>query len=270
MQKSSTGSPGGFTRDLDILQALAESIALTRTGLRLTDITALTGREKSQISRALARLEQAGLVTRDDLTRRYVLGWKLFQLAALTAEAHLVTLAQSAMRRIVAKISETVHLCVLHGTSAITIHTEAAGDGFRLSWIGAAAPAHTITAGRVLLAQWSDAELRAAYPGHRLPRVPPTGKIRTRTQLMEECAAIRRRGYALVDEEFETGLVGASAPVFDFRGIAVASLNIAAPKARLDRKLDSAGEFIAKAAVGLSAALGGTAAGARTRSGSEH
>lgn len=259
MPLSTAGPAGGFTRDLDILEALAQAINRTRTGLRLTDLTALTGREKSQLSRALTRLEQAGLVTRDDATRRYVLGWKLFQLAALTAEAHLMTLAQPAMRRIVAKLSETVHLCVLQGTSAITVHTEAPESGFRLTWIGAAAPAHTITAGRVLLARWSDEELKAAYPGTRLPDVPPTGRIRTRTQLLEECAVIRRRGYALVDEEFETGLVGASAAVFDFRGIAVASLNIAAPKARLNKKLDSAGEFIARAAAGLSAALGWTA-----------
>jgi DNA-binding IclR family transcriptional regulator len=247
---------GGLPRDLDILEALAQSTAHAGVGLRLTDLAAVTGREKSQLSRGLARLEEAGLVARDETDRRFLLGWRLFHYAALTAEAHLVSLAQPAMRRIVAQLDETVHLCVLRGTSCVTLHSEVPRHGFRLSWVGAEAPAHTITAGRVLLAELSDDELKEVYPSGRLPGTPPTGRIRTRPQLLAECAAIRGRGYALVDEEFETGLVGASAAVHDFRGIAVASLNIAAPKPRLEGKLEAAGEYIARAAQRLSAGLG--------------
>lgn len=252
----SLAAAGGLSRDLDILEALAQSTAHARVGMRLTDLAGVTGREKSQLSRALSRLEQAGLVARDETNRRFILGWRLFHFAALTAEAHLLALAQPAMRRIVSQLDETVHLCVLRGTTCVTLHSEVPRHGFRLSWVGAEAPAHTITAGRVLLAQWADEDLQAAYPPGRLRDTPPTGKIGTRSQLLAECAVIRERGYALVDEEFETGLVGASAAVHDFRGIAVASLNIAAPKPRLDRKLEAAGKYIARAAQRLSASLG--------------
>lgn len=249
-------APGGLSRDLDILEALAQSTAHAGVGLRLTDLASVTGREKSQLSRGLARLEEVGLVSRDDDSRRFVLGWRLFHYAALTAEAHLVSLAQPAMRRMVAQLDETIHLCVLRGTACVTLHSEAPRHGFRLSWVGSEAPAHTITAGRVLLAEWSDDELREAYPPGRLPGTPPTGKVRTRSDLLTECAVIRTHGYALVDEEFEAGLVGASAAVRDFRGVAIASLNIAAPKMRLEAKLEAAGEYIARAAHRLSGQLG--------------
>ncbi|GAB3408799.1 hypothetical protein GCM10027569_22170 [Flindersiella endophytica] len=43
----------------------------------------------------------------------------------------------------------------------------------------------------------------------------------------------------------------------DFRGIAVASLNVAAPKAQLGGKLDTLGQRLHRAAAELSAALGG-------------
>jgi len=257
MQQTLPEAKGGFSRDLDILNELAEASAHTREGLRLTDLAAATGREKSQLSRALARLERTGLVTRDDASRRYVLGWRLYHLAALTAETRLLGLAQPAMRRIVIEIGETVHLCVLRGTSTVTVHSELPRHGYRgLSWVGLDTPAHTLTAGRVLLAAWTDDDLRAAYPREQLRDVPATGKIRTRSELLSECATIRARGYALVDEEFESGLVGASAAVHDFRGIAVASLNIAAPKSRLATKLRSAGEYIVQVADRLSASLG--------------
>jgi DNA-binding IclR family transcriptional regulator len=247
----------GFVRDLDILEALSEAIARTGEGLRLTDIATVTGREKSQVSRALSRLERAGLVARDDTSRRFGLGWRLFHFAAMTAEARLTGRAQPVMRELVASLGETVHLCVLRGVACVTVHSEIPRHGFRgLAWVGVEAPAHTMTAGRVLLAELGQDSLRALYPDEELPDVPATGHIRTRTELLEECARIRTRGYATVDEEFEPGLVGASSAVYDFRGIAVASLNVAAPKSRLEGKLDALGQRLAGVARRLSGDLG--------------
>jgi Bacterial transcriptional regulator len=57
-------------------------------------------------------------------------------------------------------------------------------------------------------------------------------------------------------EEFEFGLVGAAAPVRDFKGELVAALNVSAPKFRLDRKLEGAGQEVKRAAEDLSALLG--------------
>ena len=205
----------------------------------------------------MARLEAAGLVVRDRRTREFTLGWRLYQLAALTAEAHLITMARPAMNQVVTHLGETTHLCVLRGTSCVTVHSEVPAHGFRgLSWLGIEAPAHTLTAGRVLLAEWSPAEIEAAYPIEELPDLRPTGRIRTRTQLRTECEHIRRQGYAMVDEEFEAGLVGASAAIYDFRGIAIASLNVAAPKGRLGNKLEPLGHYLVRISADLSHSLG--------------
>lgn len=250
----------GFSRDLDLLEAMAVVAAREHRGVRLTELARLTGREKSQVSRAVARLEQAGLVSRDDASRELSLGWRLFHLAALTAEAHLISLVRPTMNTIVVTLGETVHLCVLRGTSCVTVHSEVPPHGFRgLAWLGVEAPAHTLTAGRVLLATWSTDEILAAYPDEDLPDVPERSRIRTRTELLQECERIRARRYAVVDEEFEAGLVGASAAIYDFRGIAIASLNVAAPKGRLGSRLDALGEHLVRQANGLSRELGAMA-----------
>jgi DNA-binding IclR family transcriptional regulator len=243
---------------MDIMEALCESISRTGAGLRLTDIATLTGREKSQLSRALSRLERAGLVSRDDISRRFGLGWRLFHFAAMTAEARLTARAQPVMQELVASLGETVHLCALRGTACVTVHSEIPRHGFRgLAWVGVEAPAHTLTAGRVLIAHLADDAILRLYPdAEELPDVPPMGHVRTRTELLAECARIRARGYATVDEEFELGLVGASAAVHDFRGIAVASLNVAAPKSRMDGKLEALGQRLAGVARRLSIDLG--------------
>ena len=167
------------------------------------------------------------------------------------------------MRELVASLGETVHLCVLRGTACVTVHSEIPRHGFRgLAWVGVEAPAHTLTAGRVLLSELREESLLAMYPeSEELPELPPTGQVRTRSELLAECARIRARGYATVDEEFEPGLVGASAAVYDFRGIAVAALNVAAPKGRLVGKLDALGQRLAGVSRRLSGDLGWRASG---------
>jgi DNA-binding IclR family transcriptional regulator len=139
----------------------------------------------------------------------------------------------------------------------VTVHSEVPAHGFRgLSWLGVEAPAHTLTAGRVLLAQWSPTEIEIAYPQEELPDLRPTGRIRTRRQLLAECEHIRAQGYAMVDEEFEVGLVGASTAIYDFRGVAIASLNVAAPKGRLGNKLEPLGQYLVRISNDLSHNLG--------------
>jgi DNA-binding IclR family transcriptional regulator len=265
MDRSSVTSTG-FARDLDLLNAVAAATARQQGGARLTDLAVTTGREKSQVSRAMSRLESAGLVVRDRRTREFTLGWRLYQLAALTAEAHLIAMARPAMNQIVAHLGETTHLCVLRGTSCVTVHSEVPAHGFRgLSWLGVEAPAHTLTAGRVLLAQWSPAEIETAYPTDELPDLRPTAIIRNRAQLLSECEHIRKQGYAMVDEEFEAGLVGASTAIYDFRGIAIASLNVAAPKGRLGQKLEPLGQYLVRISTDLSHSLGYQSPAPRTQ-----
>ena len=61
---------------------------------------------------------------------------------------------------------------------------------------------------------------------------------------------------ALVDEEFEPGLVAVAAPVRDFRGRVVAALNVSGPKFRLADRLEEAGHAVADAAGRMSELLG--------------
>ena len=49
------------------------------------------------------------------------------------------------------------------------------------------------------------------------------------------------KGYALVDEEFESGLVSVASPVRDFKGQLVAALGVSAPKFHLGGRLEGTG-----------------------------
>ncbi|WP_240943152.1 IclR family transcriptional regulator [Planosporangium thailandense] len=240
---------------MEILELLAT--AQGAPGLGVSRIAESLGREKSQMSRALRALEAEGMVERDPDTLEYRLGWRVYALAARTVEAHLVRAAVPYLRRLVAVLNETTHLCVLRGSAVLTLLSVSPSHAFRaLGWEGVSVPAPLTSAGRVLVSDWPPEALRSllAEPADLHPG--PRPRVHTADDLLREVAGIRKRGYAAVDEEFEDGVVGVSAPVRDFRGQIVAAINVSAPKGRLGKRLDEAGRLTLSVARELAAEFG--------------
>jgi IclR family KDG regulon transcriptional repressor len=244
----------GLCRDLDLLEALASPEAQRAGELGVVRLAQLTGREKSQVSRALEALAGEGVVERDPDTLGYRLGRRLFSLVARTVEDRLVRAAEPVMRDLSAELEETNHLCVLRDREVLTV-LSVSGHSFRVhGWEGRGVPAHCTSAGRVLLLDASPDDLYVRFPA--LAAGHPRSEVRTLPELWAKIQQARRDGYARVSEEFEEGLVGVSAPVRDFRGRVVAALNVSAPAGRLGERLAAAGRVTAEAAERVSAHLG--------------
>ncbi|RDV46291.1 IclR family transcriptional regulator [Leifsonia sp. ku-ls] len=268
----------GLARDIEILELLGGSEAMQQRGLGVLRIAQLTGRDKAVVSRTLATLADAGLLERDEETLTYRLGARLFSLAARTTESRLVAESRASLRRIAQSTRETTHLCVLRGGNVLTILSELSPHEFRTTgWEGVTTAAWRTPSGRVLLSDWDTASLERWYAEHGqdVPIVgpadpimaasgfsvlsaPPEDKavVRDFPSLLEELARIRTRGYALLDEELEHGVVGASAPIRDLNGRIIAAINVSAPKARIGERLDALGRYVAAAAGELSRQLG--------------
>lgn len=260
----------GLIRDVELLEVLAKPEARA-SGLGVSRIAELAGRDKAQVSRALATLADVGLVTRDEDTKAYRPGWRLFALAAQATETHLAHLSVPFLRKVVAGLNETTHVCVLRGNKVLTLHSELASHAFRgMGWEGTTVDPYTTSAGRTLLSGWDTETLTRwwhHFP-HQVAPAPSPSVIAanvidrpappsvTLDSLLDHVSTIRHCGYATVDEEFEPGLVGVSAPVFGFRGDIVAAINVSAPKLRLGAHLDVAGKFTRSIADQMSAALG--------------
>ncbi|MFG1645579.1 IclR family transcriptional regulator [Amycolatopsis sp. NPDC049252] len=247
--------PGhGLRRDLDLLEALASPEAQRAGGLGVVRLAQLTGREKSQVSRALKALAEEGIVERDPDTLGYRLGWRLFSLVARTTDDRLVRAAEPVMHALSADLEETSHLCVLREQEVLTL-LSVSGHSFRAhDWEGRGVPAYCTSAGRVLLLDASPDELYVRFPD--FDAGDPRSEVRTLPQLWAKIQECRRDGFAGVHEEFEEGLAGVSAPVRDFRGRVVAALNVSAPAARLADRLEAAGRSTAEAAAQVSEHLG--------------
>ncbi len=243
------GNSTGLIRDLELLDALARSAP---NGLGVVRIAQMLGREKTQVSRALATLASAGMVERDSDTLAYHLGWKLYTLATRTFESRLATAAEPILRKLTAALDAASHLFVLRGGDAIAIRSEASDTtSHAWQWLDRPLPAPTTSPGRVLISQWDEEAIRLRFPDEVLARYEDPYQLRTVEDLLAELDVVRRQGYATLVEEFEVGWAGCAAPILDHHGRVVAAVNVEGPA----RKLEADLELIARTTVTRAAEL---------------
>jgi IclR family KDG regulon transcriptional repressor len=253
-QDSSTS----LTRAIAILFTLGSPDVAGGHGIGVMQIAKIIGREKSQVSRTLKTLAEAGLVLRDPETMQYRLGWRFFTLAASAVDQHLLAVAPTVLRQLVARVHEGAHLSVLEGRQVLTLMSESPGRAIQAAgWVGRAAPMHCTSAGRALLFDHSDDEVREMFAEEGLSPAGPRAP-RNVEELLARLHEARQVGYVVIDEEFEPGLVAVAAPVRDFRGKVTAAVNISVPKFRAAEFLPTGGREVKAAADYLSRALAAT------------
>jgi len=201
-------SPNG-TQAVDRAAQLLVRVVHCPEPVTFTELTAASGLAKSTTSRLLMALERNGLVQRD--TRGRFRPGEVFVSYAWRggAEAGLITVAQPFLDRLGDATGETINLGV---ASRGMVEQVAQVDSTYLiggtNWVGLSVPLHCAALGKVLLAYGA-----APLPPGRLVR--RTGRtITSRDALQADLAEVRRRGYAVTNEELEPGLVAVAAPVY--------------------------------------------------------
>lgn len=245
-------------------QAVQKAIAVLNcftapgaASLSMTEVSTMTGRTASSVSRLLSALEAGGLVQRDEKTGRYTLGLQLVALAgaALGGNA-LYTVGHPHLVRLAASSGETANLCVLDGWQVLTIDEVQSAQSIKLSgWVGMRHPLHATASGKVLLA--------ALPPEHReviiaagLPAVT-SQTLTGQERLLRELERVQDEGYALTVEELAAGLTGVAAPIQDYTGTVVAAITVGGPSFRIaGRHLEDCIALITTEASAVSRELG--------------
>jgi IclR family KDG regulon transcriptional repressor len=242
-------------RGVEVLLSLSSDESLDMGGLGVTRISELLGREKSQVSRALKALNEYGLVERTK-DNGYRLGWRLYALAQLAGERRLLETATPIMRRLAQSLGERVHLSVRQGTEALTVLSESTGRSLQTTgWAGRMTPGYCTSAGRALLLDWDDAEILAAFERVQFIALGPR-TVGSPAELVLAIGADRKRGYTVVDEEFEPDLIGVGVPVRDPAGAIIAALNASAPRFRFVDRVPEAGAELMAVSAELTRELG--------------
>jgi DNA-binding IclR family transcriptional regulator len=206
-----------------------------------------------RLARAMAT---EGLLRYDRAGRKYALGWRIPELSATMLRAHAIRrAAHPVLLDLRHKTRESAQLAVLDGTDIVIIDTEESYAFVReITTPGQRTPAHALSTGKVLMAYLPDAQLEALLRRRRR-RAFTAKTITAADDLRRELARVRRQGFALADEEYEEGVIGIAAPIFDRWGTAVAAISVGGPRGRLLPRLDAVVAHVRRAAEAVTRAL---------------
>ncbi len=132
--------------------------------------------------------------------------------------ARLPRLLQPFIQRISMTIGETVNFSVLDGHEVVYLARSNAPRVVSIGFHpGARAPAHTVTAGVVLLSTLPDDRLHQWIEEHDFAGYTPN-TITSRKRFLKEVMQARAAGYWVTEGQLDVGLRGIALPLRDLRG----------------------------------------------------
>ena len=201
--------------------------------LGVTEVADRLGLAKPTVFGLLRTLVKENLVEQDPASGKYSLGAGVLQLSNAYLDgselrARSLPWAESLARR----ANEAVWVATLSGTRVIVLHHVFRPDNtVQILEVGAAIPWHACALGHAIVAH-----LRAEESAHVMAeeRAPLTGRTRTtRAALGQALAQVRRRGYAIEDQEATVGDAGIAAPIVSREGTVAGSIGLVGPAERL-------------------------------------
>jgi DNA-binding IclR family transcriptional regulator len=242
-------------RSLDLLEALA---AGGEQGV--TELANRTGLVPSTAHRLLHTLTARGWVTQSSTTGRYLLCYKVSEVASAVEKRleRLRAAARPHLESIQRATGETVNLVVVDGERVVYVDQVEGTRNVRMfTAVGTTVPAHTTGSGKAIMAHWAPGAVAALYgPREPLESLTPRTLV-TVAALDDDFVRIRHRGYAIDNEEHELGVGCVAAPVFDHTGRPAAAISVSGPSARiLQAEPDALGSLLVDRARQVSEALG--------------
>jgi len=216
-----TGAPA-VTRALDLLEILGRS----PRGLTLSELSRRLEIPKSTTHYLIHTLTARGYMQRIPLTRQYSLGLRAFDIKSDNAEEwHMRDFFSPWIREVAEATSLGAQISVLKGSEGMVIDrfdcrsvpsTTRSGHHFRL---------HCTAAGKALIAWLPDPDLEKIFPNRFLAKFT-TKTIADFDKLKGQLAEVRKRHYAVNDEEYHLDRRAVAAPILNDDGNVIASLSV--------------------------------------------
>lgn len=221
---------GALAAGLEVLQAFdAQHARMT-----LSEVAARTEMDRAKARRFLLTLHALGFVKRSG--RQFELTPRVLQLGyAYQASNNYRAVILQHLEDITAELGESSSLAVLDADDVVYVLRSSARHrlmAITLS-VGTRLPAAYTSMGRVLLGQLSEAELDAYFARVTLHAFTALSVTRP-AALKEKIIKAREQGYAIVDQELDSGLRSVAVPVFAGNGELLGAINISTNAARVD------------------------------------
>jgi DNA-binding IclR family transcriptional regulator len=167
----------------------------------------------------------------------YILGPRIIELDLQIRNCDpLYNAAGPCLKRLVQETGLTGILCALFSGSVLCVREEIGPDNpSHLFSRGQRRPLFRGAASKIILAHLGPHQLRSIYGKHR-NTIATSGLGADWSSFRETLGEIRRAGCAMTIGEFNPGVMGIAAPIFNHSGQILGSLGVAGSDARLDRQ----------------------------------
>jgi len=213
-----------LSKALTVIDALAQS----HGPVGISELSRRLGLSKNQFFRVVKTLEQFGYIQKVD--DKYALGLRFLELGRhILNESDLVQTAIPHLNEVRNATGECVCLFMLDGREAVCI---ALREGLGLvnitARVGHRYLLHAGAAPKAILANQSAAFVRTVIDEHGLPAYTPH-TITESAELQRALEEIRRRGFALSDEDMLIHAFEVAVPIYDRDDQVRAALSVTGP-----------------------------------------
>ena len=189
-------------------------IASAKEGMGISEIARGLDMAKSTVHGMTSALEELGAVRRDPATKRYTLGFTLFELGKTAySQIDLKDLARPVMEELMEKTDASVFLGVLNWDHVTILDiVEPRTDLKITSPIGTTIPLLAGAAGKVFMAMMDEEQALKTIRAKGLTQYTPNSVTDT-DRYIEEMRSVRAQGFATDDEEYILGVRAVAAPI---------------------------------------------------------
>ena len=193
--------------------------------LSIAEIKQRTGQTHSSAYRIIANLTHLGILERDEATRKFRIGARLYSLGSL-AILDVRRLARPYMEYLRVQFECTANLSIRDSTNLVLVEVVETEKPLRLvSSVGGREPLHCTAAGKCLLAFLPDAERSSVIEGMTLVGYTPS-TLQTPLALEVELRQIRRAVIAFDRGEYQAHACCVAAPIFNQTGRVCAAISL--------------------------------------------
>lgn len=216
---------------------LLEALAAADQGLGMSELSRHTELPGPTVYRIVNELAKYGLIVKDSVSKKYQLGWKLVELSAglleKEREKRFVPLVEPYLKNLAERFGETVFFTVFKDNAAVCLAKVDGRRGLRYYVeVGKRMPFNSCASAKAVLAYQPDAIKEKILWSTKWEAFTPKTIVDS-SVLREHLEAVKKQGYAVCDNELETGVNGLAVPVFTPQHDLLGSITVIGPRERL-------------------------------------
>lgn len=200
--------------------------------LSLSEIVKLIGLHKSTTYGLVSTLEAYQLIEKDNISGKYHLGIELFRLGN-KVNIDLRSIVSPYLNLLVSKYEETANCLIFDKDSIIYLDKKESPHSMRIATsLGQREPLYRTAAGKAILSRLPS-DTAAELLDQTVFEKMTEHTLCSAQEVQKELDSIRKNGYAVDNEELETGLVCVGTALINSSGTPVGGISVSGPVTRM-------------------------------------